>query len=349
MSDLDTGLMLADTAQRILADLCPPALLRAEGAARREGVDALWNAISAAGLDRALAPEAEGGVGLGWPEVRATIEALGRFGAPVPLAETLAAQALARLVGCALPDGPASLAVARLEAGRVVAAAVPHSGQARWVACSVARGDGGPHRLLVLPVQSAQCTPQTGMTGEDRSRLVWAEADAAIDSEMPAGVSALLAGAAIRTAQIAGACARALEMATGYANDREQFGRPIGKFQALQQQLAVAGEWSAMASMASQLALAGPDVQLQPARVAAAKQVAGTAVETCTAIAHAVHGAIGVTAEYDLQLYTRRLWAWAGEFGSSLYWAGMLGEAVLEDDEPRVWDEVIRLSTLPAA
>jgi len=101
--------------------------------------------------------------------------------------------------------------------------------------------------------------------------------------------------------------------------------------------------------MASQLALAGPDVQLQPARVAAAKQVAGTAVETCAAIAHAVHGAIGVTAEYDLQLYTRRLWAWAGEFGSSLYWAGMLGEAVLEDDEPRVWDEVIRLSTLPAA
>ena len=47
------------------------------------------------------------------------------------------------------------------------------------------------------------------------------------------------------------------------------------------------------------------------------------------AIAHAVHGAIGVTAEYDLQLYTRRLQEWRGDFGSQAYWHAQLGAALL--------------------
>jgi acyl-CoA dehydrogenase len=127
-------------------------------------------------------------------------------------------------------------------------------------------------------------------------------------------------------------------------NEREQFGRPIGKFQAIQQQLAVGAEWSAMAAMAAQLAMAGPGVQLLAGRVAAAKQVAGTAADTCANVAHAVHGAIGVTAEYDLQLYTRRLWSWAADFGSSLYWATQLGETVLASGDALIWDEVVKLS-----
>jgi hypothetical protein len=43
-----------------------------------------------------------------------------------------------------------------------------------------------------------------------------------------------------------------------------------------------------------------------------------------------VHGAIGITAEYDLQLFTRRLWTWASDFGSSQYWAGLLGRVLLD-------------------
>ncbi len=64
----------------------------------------------------------------------------------------------------------------------------------------------------------------------------------------------------------------------------------------IQQQLAVAGEWCAMASMASQLALAGPGLALDPVRVASGKQVAGTAAQTCCEVVHAVHGAIGYPA-----------------------------------------------------
>ncbi len=198
----------------------------------------------------------------------------------------------------------------------------------------------------VVALDGARVEPRAGNGGDQRSRVVWESPRVVAQGLLPAGQSLLLAGAAVRCAQIAGSAAHVLAMATRYAGDREQFGRPIAKFQAIQQQLALAAEWSAMASMAARLALSDPGTALDAHRVACAKQVCGTAVEVCASVAHAVHGAIGVTAEYDLQLHTRRLWTWAREFGSSAYWAGQLGAELLSSDEPRVWDAVVQASSV---
>src|SRR5690606_40637101 len=70
----------------------------------------LWAQIVAAGFDRAAAPESAGGAALGWRDFRPLIEAVGAFAMPVPLAETLAAHALAARIGCVLPEGAASIA-----------------------------------------------------------------------------------------------------------------------------------------------------------------------------------------------------------------------------------------------
>ena len=180
----------------------------------------------------------------------------------------------------------------------------------------------------------------------ERARLSWAPAQPLASGLLPAGVTVLLAGAAIRAAQLAGACEQVLEMSTRYANDRIQFGRPIGKFQAIQQQLALAGSWTGLAAIASQLALADRSAGLDPTRVASAKHVASSAAELCAGIAHAVHGAIGVTEEYDLQLLSRRLYSWAGEFGSALYWSRTLGAATLAGDAPRIWDGIVTATTV---
>ena len=376
MTDTDTGRLLAASAEKIFADLCTPATLRAsdlgggavaqareavgdsiaaaatyaaQGAARRMvQADAallpLWAALAEAGLDRALATEADGGAGLGWSDVREMLEVAGRFAAPVPLADTTAACALLRSAGVSLPAGAGVLGLAHRDGDRIVAQGVAHASQARWVACTMAQGEGTGHRLSVFPVSCAQVDAGVGISGEQRSRLSWAAGDAIAAASLPPGIDALLAGAAVRVAQIAGGCARVVDLATSYANTREQFGRPIGKFQAIQQQLAQAGSWSAMAAMGSRLALSGNGVALDASRVAVAKQVAGTAVEVCTRVAHAVHGAIGITGEYDLQLFTRHLWNWGADFGSSLTWAGVIGRAVLAGRDERSWDDVIHLS-----
>ncbi len=140
--------------------------------------------------------------------------------------------------------------------------------------------------------------------------------------------------ACLIAAQMAGAMQRVLEMTLQYANDRQQFGRPIGKFQAIQHQLAVMAEHVMAARMAAQIgcesALGGQGT-LEPAlmNVAVAKARANEAAVEVAALAHSIFGAIGFTAEHDLQLYTRRLHAWRQSAGTESYWHEVLGRAVL--------------------
>lgn len=137
--------------------------------------------------------------------------------------------------------------------------------------------------------------------------------------------------AVLAASEIAGLAERMLEMSLSYANDRVQFGKPIGKLQVIQQQLAVMGEHVLMTRMASQIGCSqGLAPTLEVAAVA--KQVASAEVPQIVAIAHAVHGAIGITEEFDLQLYSKRMHALRLAHGSESYWAGVLGKARLQAD-----------------
>ncbi len=158
--------------------------------------------------------------------------------------------------------------------------------------------------------------------------------------------------AVVTAAQIVGALERVLELSIAFANQRVQFGRPIGKFQAIQHQLAVMAEQVAAARMAAQLGCQGGGKRegpgLVPARLhaAVAKSRTSEAAGIVAPMAHAIHGAIGITAELDLQLYTRRLHAWRAEHGSELAWHRVLGEAVLAADQPLNLD-FMRSALLP--
>ena len=135
--------------------------------------------------------------------------------------------------------------------------------------------------------------------------------------------------AVLQAAQIAGAAQRLLEMSVAHANDRVQFGKPIGRQQAVQQQLAVMAQEAVAARMAVDLACSRegwPGAM----HAAAAKATAARVAASIASTAHAVHGAIGISAEFDLQLYTRRLHNWRTGGGSESLWARELGARVLE-------------------
>jgi acyl-CoA dehydrogenase len=121
-----------------------------------------------------------------------------------------------------------------------------------------------------------------------------------------------------------------------------QFGRPIGRFQAVQQQLALAAAEVAAASAAASAAarVATADGMLAASTrfaVAAAKARTGEAAGEVARIAHQVHGAIGFTREHDLRLLTTRLWAWRDEDGSEAEWQEWLGGAALEAGADGLW------------
>ncbi|OHD09114.1 acyl-CoA dehydrogenase family protein [Sphingopyxis sp. RIFCSPHIGHO2_12_FULL_65_19] len=147
-------------------------------------------------------------------------------------------------------------------------------------------------------------------------------------------VAELIAGQALQPAAtvslMAGAMGQALALSIEHVNMRQQFGRPLGKFQAVQQSLAVmACEVRAVEAAAAALAARLDAVNLDPLaadfEIAAAKLRANRAVGVVTAIAHQVHGAIGFTKDYDLHRVTIPLMRWRGAHGNDTYWAQRLG------------------------
>lgn len=307
---------LLEPFERMLEAACTPAQVRAveEGAS----VAPLWNELVQSGFLDALVPEDAGGAGLSLGEVEPLLQALGRHAVPVPVAETMVARRLLAAASQAWPDGPVAFAVAR--PGQAVV--VPFGMVAEYVLIDL--GDG-----LVLARASEGQPEPTGVRGSLDARMRW---DGVLAGpKLPAIAGGLRPVAAVlRAAMMAGAAGRLLDMTAAYANERVQFGKPIGRQQALQQNLAMMAEDVVACRLAVQLGCAGDAVQ-SLAAAATAKSIASAAAGRIAATAHAVHGAIGISEEYDLQLFTRRLYEWRLADGSESYWNRLLGQARLAD------------------
>jgi alkylation response protein AidB-like acyl-CoA dehydrogenase len=306
--------MFTEALETILRDHCTPKVVRAIQA----GGDAtpLWNAIADAGFLELMASEEAGGAGLPLPELFGVVALLGRYAVPLPVAQGMAARAV-------LPQAPAGL---------VTIAPALHRTPAGWSAPNVPYGhiarhllaDDGDH-LWLFDCAKARRT-SAGLRDSATASLAFDET-AAPERHARDGDALLAYGAAIHAALIAGAMEAAFDMTLQYGNDRVQFGKPLGKFQAIQHQLAVMAEQVVATRIAAEAAFqgAGRAPSLLPAAMAKAR--ASEAVTTVASIAHAVHGAIGVTAEYDLQLFTRRLHEWRMAHGSEAHWHAVVGEA----------------------
>lgn len=352
--------LLAETLEALLADHCGAEVV---GAAEGSWAPQVWKTLEEAGLTLIGIPEEAGGSGGGASELATVLLAAGRFAAPVPLAEAgfLGGWALASS-GLAVPAGPLALVLARpggdlrfeghgaaltLEG---TAHGVPWAGVASRLVV-VAPGEGGPGAagLLVGSVEPVSATIRPGRTvaGDPCDDVSFHGASLRAQDLGGAGggvtVEALFArGALSRALLMAGALERVCDLTVSYASQRHQFGRPISRFQAVQQQLAVmAGEVAAtraaVGNAVEALAEAGSRPETATAEIAAAKIRAGDAAGVASAIAHQVHGGIGFTREHRLHHFTRRLWSWRDEYGHESHWAGRLGSLIAGRGPEALW------------
>lgn len=346
MSEIST--LLADTCARLFADLLTADSLRAAEAGNWPGD--LWSALEENGLTRALVPEDQGGAGVSWQDAAPILYASGYHSAPVPLAETIVAGWLLARAGVAVPEGAITLADdsglsfdgVRVS-GRVDR--VPW-GKAAVHVLTVAENGGQP-KLVLLGQGSATAEADMNIGRDPRDGLVFDGAVPVAVADLPAemGADALrVYGALARSVQMAGAAAGVLDLCVQYAGDREQFGRPLAKFQAIQHQLAVLATEAAAAQIAALTACRAADVTDMAGgldfEVATAKIRAGEAAGKAAAIGHQVHGAIGFTDEHRLHYLTRRLWAWRSEFGAESYWSERLGRAVMARGADQLWPAI---------
>jgi acyl-CoA dehydrogenase len=137
-----------------------------------------------------------------------------------------------------------------------------------------------------------------------------------------------------------GAMERCLELSVKYAQARQQFGRPIGRFQAVQHMISdlASSVHLARAMVSSAIELVGTSEQAQAS--AAAKICAGMSALNVLRMSHQVHGAIGFTAEYELQRLTRRLMAWRDDYGTETYWSRKLGRQIIDNGAHGLFDLV---------
>ncbi|MBQ0720910.1 MAG: acyl-CoA/acyl-ACP dehydrogenase [Gammaproteobacteria bacterium] len=346
MTDSDN--IIFDTASRILDDLSTAETINAA----EEGVwpEALWQAISESGLTLTWVPEENGGAGASMLDGFAVIKAAGGAAAPIPLAETLFAGWLLTQVNLQVSGEAATVALGELSLsdGKLsgTALGVPYARGAQQIIALVE--SGGQTQVVQVAAEQCEISAHTNLAGEPSDQVTFKAVPAKQVAVLGNGVngqSVEAMGALIRCVQSAGALSAALELTIEYSMERVQFGRAIGKFQALQHSIAAfAGEVAAMNAAADAAAEAvanagGVDHDAW-IEIATAKTRLEEAVNNGAAVAHQVHGAMGFTYEHSLHHLTRRLWSWRDEYGSDVVWAKRLGEEVLSWGADQLWPKI---------
>lgn len=354
--------MLTESATRIFAKEIT--LAHIKSAEQGEWQGELWSCLERTGLTRIFAPEDSGGAAASWSQALPMLLAASKHLAPVPFIETTMVGWILTRLGLDMPAGPMSLALADDSAtvqahgtgwrfsGRVSA---PWGRFLRYVLVPVADADGKLPLWILLPTMHAKIGQDANIAGEPRDTLTFDAVDS--HSAAPghpaanaAGIdTAKLLGALQQAIQIAGLLERTLNQTVQYANDRVQFGKPIGSFQAIQQQLALFATQVVAARMAVAAACSSlPDADWWQ-QAAIAKTLCGQAASQATNVAHQVHGAIGFTYEHSLHFASRRLWSWRAEYGSDAYWAAQLGKAAIKRGGHKLWQDLTARDSATAA
>ena len=351
--------LLKNSARAFLDEHCKPAAVRLLWDDPRGESEAMWKEMAQLGWLGLALPEAHGGSDLGMLETALLLEELGRASYPGPYLPTaLVAIAIARAgtdaqkqrwlsaVGAggaratvALLDGELSWSpdaiATRAEtsgAGWTLSGAKPFVAWAHVadVMLVPARAPEGLTLFLVDP--RARGIKQTPVTGMDlATRWVNLTLDAvAVGADAVLGTpgqgrplldAVLRMGAVGAAAEMLGAARRCLDMAVEYAKVREQFGQPIGSFQAIRHKCAEMLLEVENSHAAVYYAAWALDAKAEDADLAAsvAKAYVGDASRKVCGEAIQVHGGIGFTWEYDLHLYFKRAKALEVQYGDADY------------------------------
>ncbi|MEO6205334.1 MAG: acyl-CoA dehydrogenase family protein [Mycobacteriales bacterium] len=317
---------LRDGVRAVLKTACPPAVVRqawpgGDGAA----VAALWRTLGELGLIGLLVPE-PAGLGLDDLVAVAALQATGYAAVPGPIVETLYVAAPLLAAAGALPEGVLTgtehIAV---QHGQLVAHAQSSS--------YILQLENGTARLLRS--QDAKVEPVVTVDGSRRAARVHGSGEI-LDLPESTVQMAERRGAVGTAATLIGLSRRMLDLTVAYVKGRQQFGVPVGSFQAVKHPLAnalVATEFAepAVLRAAQSLIDSDPDAALH---VAMAKALASDAARQVAGATLQAHGAMGYTVEYDLHLFAKRAWALASDWGTAGEHRAAVAGALFERNLP---------------
>jgi acyl-CoA dehydrogenase len=338
--------MLRDSVRRFLADRAPTPWVRTMLDDERGTTDDVWSGLGELGVVGLLAPEEHGGAGMGMVDLAVVLEEMGRAVHPGPFAST--AVGAVGLMSRLAESGSSDPALGALVEGRAVGTValyeperrnrtdapmteavptgdgwtltgtkvhVPDAVAADLLLVTATTPDGGPAVFAVEPGTfglTVTSTPSVdGTRKEGTVELDGTPARRVGDGDAGPAIAETVDRLAVAmVVDGVGAASRALEMAVEYAKERQQFGKPIGSFQAVQHLCADMLREVELARAASYYACWACDAADAEERHRAATIAQACAADGLYSVGASliqVHGGIGFTWEHDAHLYYKRL------------------------------------------
>lgn len=345
----DDQQVFAETLSEVFAKRCPPEVVRACWDSPTGYSEELWSTLAEMGVLAVTAPETAGGLGGDERDLVQLMEAAGRAAAPLPLLEHVAVGVPA-LAEAAVSSQTAERWLEKAVTGEMlVTADISDTQYANYAAQADVAILSYEGELYAVERNDYQAHEQPSVDGTRRiARVEWSP-DAA--TPLP-GASVSLAfdrGATAAAASCVGLAQHMLDTTVEYVKEREQFGKPVGSYQAVKHHLAevakavsfarpsvYAAAWAVSQSAVKESAVNESTVsensvkQSTPSRraisetdraqyVSAAKSLASDAADLAAAKCLQCHGAIGYTFEHDLQLWLKRAWTTSVSWGSASY------------------------------
>ncbi len=315
--------LLIAMAERLFADIA------------QNPFDVQQRKIDESGLALLLVPEAKGGFGGSWHDAYFLFRLAGFHALDFPLCELIIAQFCCGQTSDTLIM-PALHCDGKADGTRFSGTlTVPYGHQPDYII------GYNETDIVMLAAGDGKIARKKNIAGEPRDIISFQTAHYTKLPKPPFPLSDMLCLA--RCAQIAGALDAALALSVDYVNQREQFGRPLAKFQAVQQSLAEFALEAAAANNAAMAAFQAAETGTLDFAVGAAKLRANMAAGEGARIAHQVHGAMGFTQDYALHPLSKRLWAWRAECGTDAVWEHHLGTQICTTlSADTMWDFIVR-------
>ena len=367
----DDQQVFAETLSEVFSKRCPPEVVRACWDSPTGYSEELWATLAEMGVLAVTAPETAGGLGGDERDLVQLMEAAGRSAAPLPLLEHVAVGVPALAEAAASSHAAEGWLEKAITGEILVTAGIGDAGSNTQYANYAAQADvailSHEGELYAVERKDYQAHEQPSVDGTRRiARVEWSPDTA---THLP-GASASLAfdrGATAAAASCVGLAQHMLDTTVEYVKEREQFGKPVGSYQAVKHHLAdvakavsfarpsvYAAAWAvsqssmsqgadsentASASTTSENAISAntasenndsePNAE-RAQYVSAAKSLASDAADLAAAKCLQCHGAIGYTFEHDLQLWLKRAWTTSVSWGSAPYHRSRLVATLFE-------------------
>lgn len=303
----------------------------------------VWNLLLENEIDKVAVKEEFGGAGGDYDDLFNLYRLIGNYAVPIPFIEHTLANIFLEYVNVQPISELATVHIAtkalKIKDGKV-SGSLQHVPWARNAAKLLTIAvEAGQHNLVVLDLKDAKIQKQTNLAAEPRDSVIFTDsmilASQGITLEQLEFLRKLQTAATV--SKMTGAIDRAFDLSVQFSKEREQFGRPIHRFQLVQQHLATLAGEQALSGAALDNIIALLLKEEENDEIAFARLKLDDASRIVATSAHQVHAAIGVTHEHRLHHYTRRLWAWRDEDFHAKFWKKEMAKKMLHSSS-NTWD-----------